>query len=330
MMVRSSRSVVLGEPLARDRARVRAAEHGHRARVGGERLPQQQHEPRPRAPATPGAARARGRASSACDEPVAGEQRERRVDRQQPAAEEARLHAQVEEQRDREDQQDRQPHTVPPSEQHRPAGRGGRGDVAEPPQQAVEVVERAGVLLLAELVLAAGQLGLPAQLVQRGVEVEEEVRVGDEERREGAGARARARRSRPPAARPRRAAASSGSASASAGREQHEPGRVLEADREAGGDARPEAGAPGGARLVHPGREQQHERDRRERPDVGHGQAREGDRQEREAEHGRGDEAGAAVPQLPPGGVHGGRRRRGTARAASPREISNTHSAFVR
>ena len=236
-------------------------EHRHRARVGGERLPQQHRHRRPRSPAIRSrGARART-ASIAAHERVAGEQRERGIDRQQPAPEEARLQAQVEEQRDGEDRaaaravRGRAARAAPRPRRPR------RRRPAEPPDQAVEVVERPGVLLLAELVLVAGQLGLAAQLVQRGLEVDEEVRVRDEEGEQRAAARARARRGRRPAARHASRAASSGSSSASAGREQHEPGGVLEADRQPCRDARRSAPLQP-ARLVHADREQQ----RRGRP----------------------------------------------------------------
>ena len=126
--------VVLGEPLAGDRARVarsRAPPSSARRR----RAAATAAAPRRRRPPATASRGARARtASSAADERVAREQREHRVDRQQPAAEEARLHAQVQEQRDREDQQQRQPDAVAPREQHRAGERACRRDVAQAPE----------------------------------------------------------------------------------------------------------------------------------------------------------------------------------------------------
>ena len=150
-----------------------------------------------------------------------------------------------------------------PHEQDRARQRAGGGDYPRPPGQAVEVIEEPGVVLLAELVLVAGQLGLAAQLVQGGLEVEEEVRVGDEE---GEGAQPPARAAEPGGMQ-RRAVASA---------------RPRQQQREHGGSstspavylkptASPAAAPAAAHQLVSrplgdPDREQQRQRHRRERP----------------------------------------------------------------
>ena len=160
--------------------------------------------------------------------------------------------------------------------------------------------------------------------MQRGVEVEEEVRVGDEEREQ----RPADERGEPERRRAQVAGGGEREQDRQPGREQDEPRGVLEADRQAGGEARAEAPPPRRA-LGDPDRAEQDDRDRRERADVGHREPRERDRQEGEAEHRGGDEACAPVPELAADAVERGDAHQAEDRGQPARDLPDPRGARV-
>ena len=217
---------------------------------------------------------------------------------QQPAPEVARLHAQVDEQRQRHRHQHQPAHQAAPElERPLPPRRRDRRRPAEAPGQALEVVAHAAGLL-ARLGLVGRHLGLAAQVVPEAVEVGEEIRVerGEQHQR---GQHAAAQQQERPAAvgpQPRRRGDPE--------RQQRQPRRVLEGQREPGARAGQQVVAPA-AGLGHAYRAPQRQRHPEQRAHVGHGHARVGHRQECERQQRRRHQPLAHAPQ-PPGREVGG------------------------
>jgi hypothetical protein len=286
------------EPVASLLARIVPAEDLPAADVGGQRLQEHQqrhHRQRSRPPPTFGHERRDARQRKAA------EHRERRVGRQQPAAEVTRLHAQVDEQRQRHRHEHQAAHQTATQLEHRADERGERGRPAQPPGEAVEVV-RDAARLLPRLRLVRRHLGLVAKVPPPGVERVEQVRVkrhedeaGERDTDREAGERLQDRR-RPPVG----GAVREPPERRYRHRQQREPGRVLERQGEACRRARgrEEAQPPV---LVGPHREADRERHAHQRPHVSDRHARVRHRQEREGEQ-RGRHQPLAHPPEPPRG----------------------------
>ena len=238
------------------------------------------------------------RSSSAAATAAPGQHAERRVDRQQPAAEEAALRAHVEVEEDREDDEQQPDPPVAPQHHHRAGHRGEQRRPAEPPGQRAEVVEPPERVVLAELG-GVGLRGLAGDLPARLGRVEDHERVEDREDHEAGDARDddaddRAAQLRTVALHAQRRREQDG--------DEHRPRRVLRRGRDADRPAReqPVLDPPG------PVREQagdQAQRDRRERHHVVERVLGVEDGQEGDGHHRGGDEPGAAVGEAHAGPV---------------------------
>ena len=227
------RRVVGLEPVARLLARVRAAQHLRRADIGGQRLGEQQHRQptggRDSGPGGPPAPAVADQLRRLADR-GRRQHRQRRVGGQEPAAEVTGLHAQVDEQRQRDRDEHQAAHHVATKLDDRAQQRGDRGGPAEAPGEAVEVV-RDAARLLAGLRLVARHLGLVAEVAPPGVERREQVRVEHHEHDGGEHRRDREPAERPPAVHAH--ACERGDRD----REERQARRVLERDREPGSTA---------------------------------------------------------------------------------------------